>query len=96
MPDAALDAQTEEVRGRVTDVIGNVSDPDVTKSFRLKRASDDIVPTMQMMAGLIFPMSESAELRVGCRYIASGNADFGGVEASYAAYNIEAGILFRF
>lgn len=51
---------------------------------------------MQVMAGLIFPMSESAELCVGCRYVGSGTADIGGVEASYDSWNVEAGIQFRF
>ena len=50
----------------------------------------------QGMAGVIYPMSERSEARVGYRYFATAKGKFDDVEAVYRTHNLEAGILFRF
>ena len=67
-----------------------------TKYTTSKSSDDDIVIAYQGMAGVSYPMSEAAEVRLGYRYFATGDADFDGLKASYGTHNIEAGILFRF
>ena len=61
-----------------------------------KDSEDDIVLAYQGMAGVAYPVSELAEVRLGYRYFATADADFDGPEMSYGTHNIEAGILFRF
>ena len=41
----------------------------------------------QALAGVAYPMSEAAEIRLGYRYAKASD---------YGSHNIEAGILFRF
>ena len=61
-----------------------------------KSSEDDMVLAYQGMAGVAYPMSEAAEVRLGYRYFATADADFDGPEVSYGTHNLEAGILFRF
>ena len=62
---------------------------------------DDTVFAYQGMVGLGFPLSEKTEARVGYRYFATADADYG-IDvnqikgASYGTHSIEAGIRFRF
>ena len=61
-----------------------------------KSSEDDMVLAYQGMAGVAYPMSEVAEVRLGYRYFATADADFDGVDVSYGTHNIEAGVMFRF
>ncbi len=67
------------------------------QTFEYSGASeDDYVFAYQVMAGLGYPLSDTAEVRAGYRYFATSKADFDGTEATYGTHNFEAGILFRF
>ncbi len=58
-------------------------------------SSDDTVFAWQVMFGLTYPVSDSAEARFGYRYFATGEADFDGTKADYGSHNLEIGLLFR-
>ncbi len=66
-------------------------------TYTVPKVSDDvIVVAYQALAGIAYPLSDSAEARLGYRYFATGEADFGDTQASYATHNFEAGVTFRF
>ena len=58
--------------------------------------SDDTVFAWQVMLGLTYPVSDSAEARFGYRYFATGEADFDETKADYSSHNLEISLLFRF
>ena len=59
-------------------------------------SSDDTVFAYQVMLGLSYPLSDSAEARFGYRYFATSEADFDRIKVDYGSHNLEFGILFRF
>ena len=79
----SFDAATED---------GPYVDVDETRPISV----DDTVLAYQGMAGVSFPVSENAEVRLGYRWFATADADSRGHKFSYDTHNIEAGVLFRF
>ena len=63
-------------------------------------SEDDTVLAYQGMVGVIYPSSETMEVRFGYRYFGTGDVEFkeeeGSVSFDYATHNIEAGVMFRF
>ena len=59
-------------------------------------SENDTAAAWQLMAGVGYALSDSAELRLGYRYLRTGDVDLGSVETTYAAHNVEAGVAFRF
>ena len=58
-------------------------------------SSDDTVIAWQVMLGLTYPVSHSAEARFGYRYFATSEADFDGIKADYGSHNLELEMLCR-
>ena len=54
---------------------------------------DDWIFARQVMAGIAYPVSVKTDIRVGYRYLATSEADFIGLKATYGTQNLEAGIL---
>ena len=59
-------------------------------------SEDDTVLAYQAMVGVTYPISATAEARLGYRYFATGEAEFDDFKADYGSHSVELGILFRF
>ena len=66
------------------------------REMPVELSKDDVVFAYQLMGGVGYVMSEGTEFRLGYRYFATADADFDGVDLSYASHNFEAGVLIRF
>lgn len=56
----------------------------------------DFVFGYQAMLGIGYPLSEKADIHLGYRYFATNDFESGGIMATYATHNFEAGIRYRF
>ena len=58
--------------------------------------ASDTMLAYQIMLGVAYPMSESAEIRLGYRYFGTNEGEFDGIKTSLSSHNVEFGIRFRF
>jgi opacity protein-like surface antigen len=57
---------------------------------------DDTVFAYQLMGGVQYDISSNAAVRVGYRFFATADPEFGTTESEYTTHNIDAGVVFKF
>ena len=61
-----------------------------------EQSENAVVLAYQGMAGILYPLSETTEFRLGYRYFSTAEGDFDSAKASYRTHNVELGLAFRF
>jgi opacity protein-like surface antigen len=73
---------------------GNI-DVDITVAG-VNRTHSDTAFAYQGMAGIRYALTTSVDVKVGYRYFALLDPQFGSTESEYASHNVELGVAFKF